>query len=167
MNKKHAPEQWNHSVRKLRKALVLLTSVAVVMIATVLYLFIFYQPDARKPEAAAPPGAAGTLPAAQAQTDTLTAVDAETGFVLDTGWELVKANCTGCHSAQLVTQNRATREGWEGMIRWMQRTQKLWDLGENEEAILDYLSKNYAPGKKGRRENLKEIEWYELEIVKQ
>ena len=95
------------------------------------------------------------------KADTLT--DAETGLILDAGWELVKVNCTGCHSAALVTQNRATREGWEGMIRWMQRTQKLWELGESEQAILDYLAKNYAPEDKGRRENLKDIEWYELE----
>ncbi len=49
------------------------------------------------------------------------------------------------------------------MIRWMQQTQNLWDLGENEELILDYLSTYYPPEEKGRRENLKDIEWYEME----
>ncbi|MEQ9288208.1 MAG: cytochrome C [Cyclobacteriaceae bacterium] len=85
------------------------------------------------------------------------------GLIADTGYETVLTNCTKCHSSKLVIQNRASREGWESMIRWMQETQKLWDLGENETIILDYLSKNYAPEKKGRRAPLKGIEWYELE----
>ena len=78
------------------------------------------------------------------------------------GVEVVRANCTSCHSAHLIVQNRATREGWESMIRWMQRTQNLWQLGANETIILDYLSENYAPEEKGRRTPLDNIEWYEL-----
>ena len=85
------------------------------------------------------------------------------GFIAKDGFKTVLANCTNCHSSKLVIQNRATREGWENMIRWMQRTQKLWDLGENEDIILDYLSKNYAPEKKGRRAALSDVEWYVLE----
>ena len=42
------------------------------------------------------------------------------------------------------------------------KTQKLWDLGENEILILDYLEKNYAPKEQGRRAPLKDIDWYEL-----
>jgi len=66
----------------------------------------------------------------------------------------------------LVTQNRATREGWKEMIIWMQATQGLQDLGENEKPILDYLAKHYAPEELGRRANLNvdEIEWYILEL---
>jgi hypothetical protein len=79
------------------------------------------------------------------------------------GVEIVRANCTPCHSAKLIVQNRATREGWLSMIRWMQQTQNLWDLGPNEEIILEYLSTHYPPEEKGRRENLKDIEWYVLE----
>ncbi len=79
------------------------------------------------------------------------------------GLSAVLTNCTGCHSAKLIAQNRATREGWLSMIRWMQGTQGLWDLGENEEIILDYLATNYSPQKKGRRQNLGKIEWYVLE----
>ncbi|WP_020531681.1 hypothetical protein [Flexithrix dorotheae] len=88
--------------------------------------------------------------------------DAATGLIADENYQLVKTNCTACHSAKLITQNRATRAGWESMIRWMQNTQKLWDLGPNEPLILDYLAKNYAPQKQGRRKNLENIEWYEL-----
>jgi len=84
------------------------------------------------------------------------------GLVKNKGYDIVKANCTACHSSKLVTQNRATREGWKSMIRWMQETQNLWELGDNEDIILDYLTKNYAPIYKGRRQNLANVEWYEL-----
>ncbi len=86
-----------------------------------------------------------------------------TGFREGEGLPLVIAHCTPCHSAELVTQNRMTREGWESTIRWMQETQNLWDLGENEAAILDYLATYYAPEEQGRRANLEDIDWYELE----
>ena len=90
----------------------------------------------------------------------------QTGLAYAPGFELVKANCTVCHSAKLVTQNRATKEGWSQMIEWMEKTQGLWDLGPNKSRIIDYLATNYAPEEKGRRENInmQEIEWYILEI---
>jgi hypothetical protein len=87
-----------------------------------------------------------------------------TGFVEDAGLMLVVNNCTNCHSAKLVIQNRMSKERWLATIRWMQETQNLWDLGDNEAAIVNYLATNYAPSKKGRRQNLTNIEWYELEI---
>lgn len=90
-------------------------------------------------------------------------IDVASGFVADGDYMLVKTNCTACHSSQLVLQNRATREGWEEMIIWMQETQKLWDLGENQDKILDYLATHYAPEKEGRRRNLVVQEWYEIE----
>ncbi|MEL6720157.1 MAG: hypothetical protein AAFP82_15710 [Bacteroidota bacterium] len=86
-----------------------------------------------------------------------------TGLVYAEGFEVVSTTCTACHSAKLVTQNRASRAGWEQMIDWMQATQGLWDLGENEPIILDYLATHYAPEEVGRRANLEEIEWYILE----
>lgn len=89
-------------------------------------------------------------------------VHVATGFIDDKGMEATIQNCTACHSAKLVTQNRMSREGWKATIEWMQETQNLWDLGANEELILTYLSKNYAPTEKGRRQNLEDIEWYEL-----
>ena len=89
-------------------------------------------------------------------------IDVESGLIYDEGYELVKMQCANCHSLELVTQNRASRAGWEENIRWMQETQGLWDLGDLEAPILDYLSKNYGPKKSGRRPNLKNIEWYDL-----
>jgi hypothetical protein len=90
----------------------------------------------------------------------------ETGLIAAEGWETVRATCTACHSAKLVTQNKATRDGWKNMIVWMQETQGLWDLGDQENAILDYLAANYAPEESSRRANLdmEAIEWYLLEL---
>ncbi len=85
-----------------------------------------------------------------------------TGFIAGEGLQLVIGNCTNCHSAKLVTQNRFTKEGWTNVIRWMQETQGLWDLGSNEEEIVNYLAKHYAPEARGRRKPL-EVEWYDLE----
>jgi hypothetical protein len=90
-------------------------------------------------------------------------VHLRTGFVEGEGLKLVINNCTTCHSAKLVTQNRMSRERWLTTIRWMQETQNLWDLGANEEVIVNYLAKYYAPVKNGRRKNLDNIDWYELE----
>lgn len=88
--------------------------------------------------------------------------DLGSGLIAEGDYLIVKATCTACHSGKLVTQNRATREGWEEMIRWMQRTQKLWDLGEQEPIILDYLAEHYAPEEKGRRQNLAVEQWYDI-----
>ncbi len=90
--------------------------------------------------------------------------DPETDLVIGEGFEIVKGHCTACHSSALVIQNKFTREGWKAKIEWMQETQGLWELGESEPIILDYLAKHYAPeAYVGRRAPLKDIEWYELD----
>jgi hypothetical protein len=88
-----------------------------------------------------------------------------TGLHNDTNLQIIIGSCTSCHSSKLITQNKATREGWKSMITWMQETQGLGDLGTNEPIILNYLSKYYAPVETGRRKTLDvaEIEWYDLE----
>ena len=85
------------------------------------------------------------------------------GLIDDAGVLLVLKNCNSCHSTQFITQNRMTKEGWKSTIRWMQSTQNLWDLGEDEELILTYLSKNYSPSAIGRRQSLAIEDWYILE----
>ena len=77
--------------------------------------------------------------------------DSKTGLALGPGFEVVSVQCTVCHSARLITQNRTDREGWLEMIRWMQETQGLWPLGAQEEAVLDYLAANYGARPAGRR----------------
>ena len=78
--------------------------------------------------------------------------DPETGFIIADGFPIVKANCTACHSAKLVIQNRMSRETWLATIRWMQETQGLWEFPpKTEETILDYLSTYYFPEKRKKR----------------
>lgn len=93
-------------------------------------------------------------------------IHVQTGLVFAEGFKVVRGTCTGCHSAKLITQNRADRSGWQDMIRWMQETQGLWNLGKNEPIILDYLSKHYAPRPNNRRPNLDiaALEWYILDL---
>lgn len=81
-----------------------------------------------------------------------TAPPAGTALANDADWELVYANCSGCHSLRLVTGQRGDRETWLRLIRWMQDTQNLWTFDPDvEERILDYLARNYAPEAWSRR----------------
>lgn len=90
--------------------------------------------------------------------------DIATGLLAGEGLNVVKSHCLACHSSDLIVQNRFTREGWHKKIVWMQETQGLWDLGESEPVILNYLAANYAPEEfRGRRKPLAEVEWYELD----
>ena len=70
------------------------------------------------------------------------------GFPEGPGRELVVQQCTACHSGKLVQQNRATREGWREILRWMQRSQNLWVLPPDmENRILAYLATHFGrPG---------------------
>jgi hypothetical protein len=94
-----------------------------------------------------------------------TKTDPETGLIVDPNLYMVKAQCTGCHSTKLIIANHFTRDGWKQKIRWMQANHNLWDLGETEKQVLDYLEKNYAPVQMvSRRAPLKDIQWYDLKL---
>jgi hypothetical protein len=96
-------------------------------------------------------------------TELVDGKDVETGLLAGEGFEIVKGNCTACHSSALILQSGFSREVWNQKIIWMQETQGLWDLGENESLILDYLAANYGPKEAhGRRLPLTGIDWYEL-----
>jgi hypothetical protein len=98
-----------------------------------------------------------------AVTDTLKK-DVQTGLIEDENLYMVKAQCTSCHSSKLILQNRFTRDGWKQKIRWMQAKHNLWELGDTEKQVLDYLEKHYAPtASVARRAPLKDIKWYKLE----
>lgn len=89
-------------------------------------------------------------------------IHVRTGLLDAPGLQETVNNCTSCHSAKLVIQNRMSAERWHATIRWMQETQNLWPLGENEAIIVNYLTTNYPPKNKGRRETLADVEWYQL-----
>ena len=90
-------------------------------------------------------------------------IHVRTGLIDAEGLMVVVNNCTNCHSSKLVTQNRMNAERWNATIKWMQETQNLWDLGRNQEVIVNYLVTNYPPKAKGRRAVLTDIDWYEVE----
>lgn len=94
-------------------------------------------------------------------------IDTESGLVADANLMMVKSQCTACHSSKLILQHRFTRAGWLDRIRWMQKYHKLWDLGESEKVVLDYLEKYYGPSAIDskatfRRASLNDIQWYKL-----
>ncbi|MDQ6479005.1 hypothetical protein [Dyadobacter sp. LHD-138] len=92
-------------------------------------------------------------------------LDPETGLIVDENLFMVKAQCTGCHSTKLISANHFSRDGWKQKIRWMQANHNLWELGETEKQVLDYLEKNYAPVQVvSRRAPLKDIQWYDLKL---
>ena len=93
--------------------------------------------------------------------------DAESGLVDAPNLMMIKAQCTACHSSKLILQHRFTRAGWLDRIRWMQKYHKLWDLGESEKVVLDYLETYYSPvsmydKNTFRRAPMKEVKWYKL-----
>lgn len=141
-----------------------LVIVLVILSATVIFFAFYY--GSMEPDTAddTDPSIESKLNTEPFNGEVVDGKDAATGLVVGDGFEIVRTTCTGCHSSSIILQNRFTREGWKAKIVWMQETQGLWELGENEPIILDYLAKHYAPEPpKGRRIPLKDIDWYELE----
>lgn len=92
---------------------------------------------------------------ALSKTDPASEIDSDSGLIIAPGWDTVKTNCTICHSAKFITFQRGDRDSWASMIRWMQKTQGLWQFdNKTEDTILSYLAENYPPGKSTRRRNL-------------
>jgi cytochrome c5 len=86
---------------------------------------------------------------AQASED---ARDPTTGLIIAPGWELVSAHCGACHSHALVTAQRGDADFWRSTIRWMQKTQNLWQIPEPQEAkLIEYLATHYNETDWGRR----------------
>jgi cytochrome c5 len=90
--------------------------------------------------------------AAQAVVVAEPEIDPVTGFKMTGDWELVRGNCTACHSSKLITQQRGTAQQWLTMIRWMQKKQNLWQFDPGTESrIIAYLADNYPPDAAQRR----------------
>jgi len=156
-------QPWNELDQAIRHLNRLVTSSLVIVVIALINIMA---PDASKrwwgPEEELMVTTA-EVPEPISDTLVVDGIHVASGLVVDDGFIQVKATCLACHSAKLVTQNRATRDGWKKMIRWMQETQNLWELGDNEAVILDYLAKHYAPDEAGRRPNLPTPIWYVLE----
>ena len=155
-------EKFNQAVREIRKLMVGVMIIFIAMASILVYLMV--DPNLSAFRSSPAEEEYVTVQETEEDFDKIeNGIHIRTGFVEGEGLMTVVNNCTNCHSAKLVTQNRMSKEGWLATIRWMQETQNLWDLGNNEEIIVNYLATYYAPTKKGRRQNLTNIEWYELE----
>ncbi|GAL65402.1 hypothetical protein [Jejuia pallidilutea] len=156
MNKE---ETFRVQVRKVRRLLMLLLALFIISGGGMLYYMV--NPNALdfmlKPETVA-------FKPIEVDEDRIeNGIHVRTGLVDAEGLMTVVNNCTNCHSSKLVTQNRMNAERWNATIKWMQETQNLWDLGRNQEVIVNYLVTNYPPKAKGRRSVLTDIDWYALE----
>jgi len=79
-------------------------------------------------------------------------VDEASGLIQADGWELVRAHCGACHSYKLITAQRGDADFWRDAIHWMQRTQNLWAIPQDQEnAIVSYLATQYNETDWGRR----------------
>ncbi|MEJ2257427.1 MAG: hypothetical protein P8X98_10540, partial [Woeseiaceae bacterium] len=61
-----------------------------------------------EPPAAIEPAA----PAPEAAVASEPELDPLTGLKMTGDWEVVRANCVGCHSGKLITQQRGTAQQW-------------------------------------------------------
>jgi len=92
-------------------------------------------------------------------------IDPQSGLIIDSGYNTVKKQCTICHSAQLISQNKASYREWLKTIRWMQKEQGMRELSQqDEELILKYLTKHYSPKQSSRRAVLSVEKWHPLKI---
>lgn len=150
-------EEFYNRIKKIYHFLVLLFC----LLGIVIFGLIYYMID---PDLSAFQDKTETYVNTQMEEDRIeNGIHVRTGLIEAEGLMTVVNNCTNCHSALLVIQNRMNAERWIATIKWMQETQNLWDLGGNREIIVNYLVTNYPPKEKGRREILTNIDWYELE----
>ncbi|MDT0538985.1 monoheme cytochrome C [Croceitalea sp. P059] len=149
-------KNFDRSIKSLSVLLGVFIALIAILFGGLLYL-------KQNPEALRNQANEGLVEISEENNDLITdGIHVATGFVDDEHLQVVIQNCTSCHSAKLVTQNRMSKEGWKATIKWMQETQNLWDLGQNEAKIVSYLAKNYAPEHQGRRAHIEVAEWYEL-----
>ncbi|TYP74329.1 monoheme cytochrome C [Aquimarina intermedia] len=153
-------EQFRKQVRVIYQLLKVVVSIIIIVAIAGIYLIVDPSFSVFKKSA---PDSAYIVVQEDEEDRIENGIHVRSGLVEAEGLMEVVNNCTNCHSSKLVIQNRMTAERWIATIRWMQETQNLWDLGGNEEIIVNYLVTNYPPIKKGRRENLRNVEWYDLQ----
>jgi len=168
MNKQFENKSSTSQKQKLTLINTLVKSVAgligIVILLSGLVLLIVFQPEITAMMPSDSSKNIATIASFPEPTDLIIdGKDMETGLLAGEGFEIVKGTCTACHSSAIILQSGFTREGWHEKIVWMQETQGLWNLGENESVILDYLAANYGiKESQGRRKPLTGIDWYEL-----
>lgn len=159
MEDKHS--KLNKSFREVRRLLVIICCFVGIITSVAIYLVV--DPELSAFKSSPDNLKMVTVPIEGDDFDTIeNGIHIATGFVDAPGMMETVQNCTTCHSSKLIIQNRMSKERWVTTIRWMQESQNLWDLGKNEDIIIDYLVTNYPPQEVGRRANLSNLDWYTL-----
>lgn len=154
-------DKFRKTVKTIHRSLLLLLGAVVVFSG--LLVFLMVDPDFSSFKSQDMAQYEVVQPVEEVDEDLIVnGIHVKTGLIEAEGLMEVVNNCTNCHSAKLVTQNRMNAERWATTIDWMQETQNLWDLGRNEDIIINYLVTNYPPVKIGRRAPLTGVEWYNL-----
>ena len=120
---------------------------AVIGIGAIILVYLIIDPSFSTFKTDAPQTELVTIPEEDDYDKVENGIHVRTGFIDAPGMMVTVQNCTNCHSAKLVMQNRMNEDRWKSTIKWMQETQNLWDLGENEAVIINYLVTNYPPKK--------------------
>lgn len=152
-------EDYRKLIKKIFRLLQILFSLFLIAGGLVVYYSI--NPDFFSANTV--PDTITTIQAVEDESDKIeNGIHVRTGLVEAEGLMTVVNNCTNCHSSKIIIQNRMNTERWNATIKWMQETQNLWDLGRNQEVIVNYLVSNYPPKDTGRRDILSNIDWYVL-----
>ena len=62
------------------------------------------------------------------------------------GYELIDVYCSGCHSLEIVMQQRADASRWRYMLNWMVEEQNMAPLlQEDADIVLNYLVTHFGP----------------------
>jgi hypothetical protein len=61
------------------------------------------------------------------------------------GAQITYDYCTACHSEMIIAQQGQTREGWDEILVWMVEEMGMYELEDEREQVLDYLSTYYNP----------------------
>jgi len=154
--------QDDYFTKQVRKSYHLMQVIIGLFVITI-GSFIYYMLDPSLSVFKSDPEVVSEVPIEEDEDRIENGIHIRTGLIEAEGLMTVVNNCTNCHSSKLIIQNRMNKERWNATIAWMQETQNLWDLGTNQEVIVDYLVTNYPPKAKGRREVLSNIDWYVLE----
>lgn len=94
-------------------------------------------------------------------------IDPISGLKIDAeeNWKLIKPNCTQCHSERLLIQQQLDRKDWLKAIRRMQSKENLWDLGDAESKILDYLSTYYGASDRSKKQRVRRAQLQPVEPI--
>ena len=94
-------------------------------------------------------------------------IDPVSGLRIDAeeNWKLIKPNCTQCHSERLLIQQQLDRKDWLKAIRRMQSKENLWDLGDAESKILDYLSTYYGVSDRSKKQRVRRAQLKPVEPI--